>query len=194
MSSTERTLAKVSEEFLSEVMTDISKAKQDILQRIDREEREVAELVSRVVEDGEKQAESLKRQIVGSAEIEARNYQLKVMEDAFTDVINKAIERIKNLDDERYKEGISKMLQEAYEAIGKECVVYCNKDDRSVVSSSIRKLKLNKVSLSSEHIESRGGIIVESKDKTIRFDNTVEARMERMRQELRKEISSILTS
>ncbi len=193
MSSTERTLAKVSEEFLSEVKTEISKAKQDIIQRIDREQREVAELVSRVVENGEKQAESLKRQIVGSAEIEARNYQLKVMEDAFTDVIDKAIERIKNLDEERYKDAISRMLLEAYETIGKECVVYCNKEDRSIVSSSIRKLKLSKVSLSSEHIESSGGIIVESKDKTIRFDNTVEARMERMRQELRKEVSSILT-
>jgi V/A-type H+-transporting ATPase subunit E len=194
MSSSEKTLSKVSEEFLSEVYSDIKNASQELLEITEKEMRDVKESFTKIIESAQKQAESLKRQIIGSAEIEARNYQLRVLEDAVVAVINSALERLQKIEQERYEEALSKMLHEAYETIGKECIVYCNKKDRSLVSSLVKKLKLGKISVSPEHIDTAGGIVVESKDRTIRFDNTVEARIERMKQELRKEISSILSS
>lgn len=192
MSSTERTLSKVSDEFMEELSSEVSKEEQELLETLEREKKEIQELISRIAENAVKQAESLKRQIVGSAEIEARNNQLRVIEDGVIDVIHSALDRIEKLDRERYRAALSRMLAEAYETIGRECIVYCNERDHKLISSIIKKLE--RVSLSAENIKSVGGIIVESKDKTTRFDNTLEARVERMRQELRKEITSLLTS
>ena len=44
--------------------------------------------------------------------------------------------------------------------------------------------------LSSEMIECLGGIIVKSKDGTMTFDNTIDARIERLKPLIRKEIAS----
>jgi V/A-type H+-transporting ATPase subunit E len=48
--------------------------------------------------------------------------------------------------------------------------------------------------LSEDSIETIGGIVLSNADGTVKFDNTFESRLERMRPALRKEVAGILTS
>ena len=49
-----------------------------------------------------------------------------------------------------------------------------------------------KLTLDDEVLHTIGGVKLESQDGTVRFDNTFEARLERARQELRKDVANAL--
>jgi V/A-type H+-transporting ATPase subunit E len=81
------------------------------------------------------------------------------------------------------------MLKESVAVIGtSEIVIQTNSKDKPVVESLLSKFK--GATLSSELIDCLGGIKVQSKDKTMTFDNTIDARLERMKPLIRKDIAS----
>jgi V/A-type H+-transporting ATPase subunit E len=53
---------------------------------------------------------------------------------------------------------------------------------------------LSKPVLEEKSIDTIGGVVITSLDGSVRFDNTFEARLERMRPSLRMEVSETLTS
>lgn len=186
------TLDKVSREFEAEVLADIDGAKKETTAKLESARKETLEEVSKVLETGTRQAESQKRQILGTAELDVRNSQLRALEKAVNEAFELATRGISESDD--YTDAIGRLIEEGVEVIGKNAKVRCSSKDRKIVSAAIKKIDSNeKISLEEEPIDTIGGVILSTHDGTVRFDNTIEARLERMRPELRKEIAAVLT-
>ena len=152
--------------------------------------------VTKILEASVKQGESLRRQIIGAAELEARNAQLKTLEKALGEVFDTAVKHLKEGSSARLEASLTRLVKEGLEVIGPGARVYCGLKDRGVVSGILRKLGDSKseLVLGEKSIDTIGGVVMTSMDGSVRFDNTFEARLERMRPALRMEVSAILAS
>ena len=105
-------------------------------------------------------------------------------------VFEKAKDQIQNTSrDSNYSNLISSLITEATEALGtSEVTVYTNSKDKDIVQSAISKI--SGAELSSEEIDCMGGIKITSKDGSMAFDNTIDARFERMKPLIRKNIAA----
>jgi len=194
--ATADTLQKVAGEFEGEVLAEMQEGREQSLKLIQASKKETLEAVSKILETGTKQAEALKRQIIGAAELEARNSQLKVLEEAVEEVFSSAVAQISKLDDKRYDAALKKLLTEAIGVIGPNALVSTNSKDAKDVFSIAKGIKGEKARLTpgDKRLETIGGVILATPDRSVRFDNTFEARLERLRPILRKDVAAILNS
>lgn len=144
----------------------------------------------KILAEGKKEAEKLEKQIVGNADLDSRNKQLLLVEESIEKVFEKAIKKLQDTDrNNEYSKLISTLLQESIDAIGtSDIIVQTNSKDKSVVQSLLSKFP--GATLSSDLIECLGGIKVQSKDGTMKFDNTIDARLDRLKPLIRKDIAS----
>jgi V/A-type H+/Na+-transporting ATPase subunit E len=189
------TLEKVSQEFEAEVLADLQKGRDQALGSVESARRETTEAVQKVLETSSRQSESLKRQVIGAAELEVRNAQLRSMEKAVNEVFGAAVEELRAGSGSRYEKALARLIEEGLEVIGPRATVTCSSKDRKAVSASIRKLEAGhvKLTLGERSIETIGGVVLTTADGSVKFDNTFEARLERMKPKLRKEVAGILT-
>ena len=187
------TLDKVSGEFESEVLTDLEANRAETLAKIESVRKDTAEAVAKILETSVKHAESVKRQIIGAAELETRNAQLRSLERAIADVFDLASKEASSASGASQEKSLAGLLQEGLDVIGAPARVQCSARDRKFVGAAIKKLNKTKVTLDEGPIETIGGVVLTTPDGSVRFDNTFEARLERMRPTLRKEVASILT-
>jgi len=194
--ATADTLQKVAGEFEGEVLAEMQEGREQSLKLIQASKKETLEAVSKILETGTKQAEALKRQIIGAAELEARNSQLKVLEEAVEEVFSSAVAQISKLDDKRYDAALKKLLTEAIGVIGPNALVSTNSKDAKDVFSIAKGIKGEKTRLTpgDKRLETIGGVVLATPDRSVRFDNTFEARLERLRPILRKDVAAILNS
>lgn len=186
------TLEKVSGEFLAEVLTEFEDGRKETLAKVEAVRKETAEAVAKILETSVKQAESMKRQIVGAAELEARNAQLKSLEAAVNEAFESAAKEISASTGAGYEGALAKLIQEGVDILGTKARVRCAAKDRKSVAAVVKKLG-DRVALVDEPIDTIGGVVLTTPDGSVKFDNTFEARLERMKPELRKEVAAILT-
>ncbi len=191
----EDTLEKVSGEFEAEMLSELQAGRDQALSALEAAKRETRAEVAKVLEAGAKQAEALKRQIIGAAELEARNSQLKAVESAVVDVFEAATRELREGAGARYEKALAGLVDEGVGIIGPKSRVYCRSKDRKAVSAALRGHGegQSKPVLEEKEIETIGGVVMTSADGSVRFDNTFEARLERMRPTLRMQASAILT-
>lgn len=194
--ATAGTLEKVSEEFETELLAELREGKEQALSTVESYRREAKVAVTRILESSVKQGESLRRQIIGAAELEARNAQLKALEKAVVEVFDAAVKELRDGSGARYEASLTQLVKEGLEMIGPRARIFCRSKDGSTVSAALRRLggSQSKLVLEEKGIGTSGGVVMTSMDGSMRFDNTFEARLERMRPILRMEASAILTS
>jgi len=187
------TLEKVSREFETEVLADLDSGRSETLAKIEAMRKETTEAVGKILETSEKQAESVKRQIIGAAELEVRNAQLRSLEKVVNEAFDLATKQVSQESGASREKALASLIQEGLDVIGPRAKVSCASKDRLAVSSVIRKFGSKaKISLDDSEVETMGGVILTTPDGTVRFDNTFEARLERMRPTLRKAVAGIL--
>ena len=189
------TLEKVASEFEAEVLADLQSGRDQAMQTIEAARKETAEAVAKTLEAGTKQAESVRRQVIGAAELDVRNAQLRSLEVAVSDVFESAAKRVSSLPEEAYEKALATLIKEGMGIIGDKAKVHASGDQKKAVSNVVRGLNRGtaKLTLDEKGIETIGGVMLSAADGTIRFDNTFEARLERMRPSLRKDVAGILT-
>lgn len=196
MSAASNTLQKVSDEFQAQLWAELEQLRDQSLAVVEASRKEAAEAVAKTIEEGERRADSQRRQITGSAEMEARNSQLKALEAAVSEVFETAQRTIAKAEPEDHEEALERLIKEGIEVIGQSAVVSCNAREKKVVTSLARKLSKGGVKLhvDEKNIQTIGGIVLSTPDGSVRFENTFEARLERMRPVLRKDIADLLSS
>jgi V/A-type H+-transporting ATPase subunit E len=177
---------KTEKKILLDLKNSVSFSKQTLDDSLPKLEQEY----DKVISNGKKEADKIEKQIIGSADIEARNKQLLLLEEAVEKVFSKALDQISNVDRSGdYSNLIKSLLKEATQILGtSEITVFTNAKDKGVVQSALSKF--SGAELSSDTIDCIGGIIAKSKDGTVKFDNTLDARIERLKPLIRKEIAS----
>ena len=188
------TLQKVSDEFEGEALADLQEGMEQSLALIDAARRETKEEISKILEASVKQADALKRQIIGAAELEARNAQLKALEKAMNDAVAGAVSGAPGVERRRYEAALGRLISEGVGVIGPKAAVFCNSKDRALVSSVLKEMSKQFPGLVPGEADTTtvGGVVLATTDGSVRFDNTLEARLERLRPTLRKEVADLL--
>jgi len=189
-SALEITIDKILKNTEKDILSNIKSAFDDSQHSLDDSIPKLESEHDKVISDGKKEADRIEKQIVGSADIETRNKQLLLLEDAVDKVFSKALDQISNVDRSGdYSNLIKSLLKESTQILGtSEITVFTNAKDKDVVQSVLSQFSGAK--LSSDTIDCFGGIVAKSKDGTMKFDNTLDARIERLKPLIRKEIAS----
>ena len=189
-SSLEKTIDKILDQTEQDILSNLDGALSDSHQILDNSVTKLEDEYDKIVADGRKEADKLEKQIVGSSDIEARNKQLLALEDAVDRVFTQALEQISNSDrNGDYANLIKSLLDESTKVLGtSEVIVFTNSKDRDVVQSTLGNFVGSE--LSSETIDCIGGVKIQSKDGAMKFDNTIDAKIDRLKPLIRKEIAS----
>ena len=189
-SALETTISKILEQTEKSVISNVESALNESLKTLDDSVPKLEQEYDKIIADGKKEADKIEKQIMGSADIEARNKQLMALEDAVDKVFSKALDQISNADRSGdYSNLIKTMIEEATQILGtSEITVTTNAKDKDVVQSTLSQF--SGAEMSSDTIDCLGGIVVKSKDGAMTFDNTIDARIERLKPLIRKEIAS----
>ena len=188
-SKLETTIDKILNQTEIEILSSLKSSLDETQETLSKSQSKLEQEYDRIVNEGKKEADKVQKQIIGSSDLESRNKQLKMLDDSVQNVFYKAIEKIKTIKrDDKYSKLINTLLEEATETLGtKDVTVYTNSADKKIVNSLLSKFPGKK--LASETIECLGGIEIKSKDGSMSFNNTIDARLDRMKPLIRKEIA-----
>lgn len=189
-SSLERTVDTVLTQVGDSVLAGLTKSHNESQKELGAMGPKLETEYDRILSEAGKEADKLESQITGSAELEARNSQLRMVEEATDRVFADAALRISKIPrDASYSKTISALVTEATEALGTtDVLVSTNEADADVVASTIKDMK--GAELSGERIECMGGIRLRTRDGSTAFDNTLDAKLDRLKPLIRKEIAS----
>ncbi|MCH8914509.1 MAG: V-type ATP synthase subunit E [Thaumarchaeota archaeon] len=189
-SSLQQAIDKIVEKTEKEILLDLKNSVSDSKQTLDDSLSKLEQEYDKIILDGKKEADKVEKKIIGSSELDVRNKQLLLLEEGVTKVFSKALDQIANTDRSGdYSNLINTLLDEATKILGTtKVIVFTNTKDKDVVQSALSKFSGSE--LSSDTIDCLGGILIKSKDGTMTFDNTIDARIERLKPLIRKEIAS----
>jgi V/A-type H+-transporting ATPase subunit E len=180
---------------LSSELTKVMVQVQEILTVKERETKaEVTELLTSV----QRQSETLKRQIVGNAEMAVRNKSLQIVDEAVNKVFNTALQRLSTDKGNNSEALIEKLLLESIDVISTsgDLIVSGRSSDLQLLQKVVKNVaneKKIRIVIDEKPIKGVGGLKVRAADGSVSFDNTFEARLERIKPSLRKEVASLFT-
>ena len=185
-STIDQVLERNSSEFSQSLKNSLEDAQKTLSDALPMLEEEYEKIIS----DGKKEADKIQKQIVGSADLEARNKALLIVQESAEKVLEKAKEKIANMErNSEYSSLITTLLNEATSALNtSDVIVYTNSKDKDVVQSAVSSI--SGAELSSDQIDCMGGVKVTSKDGSMSFDNTIDARIELLKPLIRKDIAA----
>lgn len=185
---------------ISKIKEDAEREAEKIKEKARKKEEEIlkkaeAEAKSKsdeILNQGKKEAELEKQRILANAKLQAKKIKLDVKEKIIEKSFSLAEEKLKELvSSEEYEKILKDLIREAISTLGREDLeVLCRKEDEKIVKKIIKDL--SGVELAKDNISTIGGVIVRSKDRQVQVDNTFEARLTRMRDDLRIEVAKIL--
>lgn len=189
-SSLEQAIDKILTKTEKEILLDLKNSSSDSKQTLDNSLTKLELEYDKIISDGNKEADKIEKQIIGSSDLEARNKQLTTVEESIDKVFTKALDEIANADRSGdYSKLIKSLFDESTKILGTtEIIVFTNSKDKDIVQSLISQYP--GAELSSETIDCLGGVKIKSKDGTMAFDNTIDAKVERLKPLIRKEIST----
>ena len=185
-SSLEQAIDKILVKTEKKILDDLKNSDSDSKQTLDNSLPKLEQEYDKIISDGNKEADKIEKQIIGSSDLEARNKELMILEEAVDKVFSKALDQIANED---HSNLIKTLLDESTKILGtSEVTVSTNAKDKDAVQSALSQF--SGAELASDTIDCLGGVKVKSKDGTMTFDNTIDARIERLKPLIRKEIAS----
>lgn len=185
-STIDNILANTEKNILTNIKSGLDESRQKLDSSISLLEAEYDKIIS----DGKKEADKLEKRIIGSADIKTRNKQLVLVEQAVDKVFLKALEQISNISKNNdYVDLIRTLIKESTQILDvSEVVIFTNTKDRDTVESLLSEFP--QAVLSPDTFDCIGGIQVKSKDGTMVFNNTLDARIQRMKPLIRKDIAA----
>ena len=189
-STLEHTIDKIINQTEKSILSNIGSTLSESQKTLDNAIPKLEQEYDKVIADGKKEADKIEKQIIGSSDLEARNKQLLALEDAIDKVFTKAIDQISNMTHSGdYSDLIKTLLDESTKILGTtKVIIFTNSKDKNVVQGLLSKYP--GAEISTETIDCLGGISVKSKDGAMKFDNTLDARIQRLKPLIRKEIAT----
>lgn len=188
------TVGKVLNEESASIKALLDEALASSLKLVGDYEQKASQSYKESMLEARKQAENVKRKILGSAELQARNAQLSAFESFFEGIVIDALAGVRSAPrDARYERALGKLLRESLLELDPGVyTLSCPEGDKSALSGALKDVAKEfpefDLSIAKKNIDSAGGFIIASRDGTIEFNSTFEARLERMKPSIRKRV------
>ncbi|WP_244833135.1 V-type ATP synthase subunit E family protein [Clostridium sp. BJN0001] len=180
-----------SEEKKANILKDANEQKSKILSKKNDEALKAKEAV---IEKSKVEAASRKERIISSAELKARNNKLEAKQHVIDEVFLKSVEELSNLSDEDFKSFVKETIKNT--AIdGDEKIILNNEGKKIITKDVLNELNTElgqkgNLTISDETSDFKGGFILEKNG--IEINNTFEALVDSLRDELEFEVAKVL--
>ena len=185
----EQSIDKVIRTYKTQLVSDLQSTLDDTQRNLDDSVVTLEQEYDKIISDGNKEADKLKRQLVGSSDLKIRNQQLLLVQESIAKVFDEVVSKIKSTPhDSSYESLLVTLIKESITMLGSEnIIIHTSEKDKILVGKILSKM--SGPEMSSDSIVCMGGIRAKSKDNTMAFDNTIDARLERMKPLIRKNIT-----
>jgi len=188
--SLEEIIREVVDEAVREYEKMIDQTLEVGLSRLRKYREETSERIRNELSMISREARISSVKMVSQAEMEAKKEYLNAIEEIVNSVVDESVEKIKGVKNtEKYEKALESLIRGAVVAVGgKKFKISCSNEDREKVSRISARIGRElgvEISLEPEPINTVGGVRVKNGDGSAILDNTVEARLERMRSEIR---------
>jgi V/A-type H+/Na+-transporting ATPase subunit E len=189
----DRVISEVVQEAFQTITKSLDEAQAEALRIVSKTLDEFMRERAAIEEAGRAEREAARQRILSTAEIQAKNMAIAAVEEEVGKVFETALSRLaKEAAGDGFKQVMERLLDEAVELIGKDIVVESNEKGiemlREIVANGSYKVR---ITVSDKPIKTIGGLRAVSADGLTRLDNTLEARLERLKQSLRSEIAKM---
>jgi V/A-type H+-transporting ATPase subunit E len=189
----DRVISEVVQEAFQTITKSLDEAQAEALRIVSKTLDEFMRERAAIEEAGRAEREAARQRILSTAEIQAKNMAIAAVEEEVSKVFETALSRLaEETAGDGFKHVMERLLDEAVELIGKDIVVESNEKGiemlREIVANGSYKVR---ITVSDKPIKTIGGLRAVSADGLTRLDNTLEARLERLKQSLRSEIAKM---
>ena len=197
-SATDKVIGKVAEEATQELLGSLQEGAQQAREWLATAEREVTAEVQRIIESATREEDTLKRRVIEGAELDTRNRSLQLIESAVNRAFEMALQKLQRAAATAPYERALRALTE--EAIGlvevNDVVLAGNARDAKLlgrIAGQLAKDRKLKAEVEAQPLTTVGGVQVRSRDGSTIYDNTMEARLARLKPVLRKRAADLFT-
>jgi V/A-type H+-transporting ATPase subunit E len=197
-SAADKVVGKVADEAREELLTSLKEGAQQAREWLATAEREATAEARRIIESATREEDTLKRRVIEGAELEARNRSLQLTESAVNRAFEMALQKLQRATATApYERALKALAEEAVQMVGATDVVLAgNTRDAKVlgrIATQLAKDRKLKVDVEPQPLNTVGGVQVRSRDGSIIYDNTMEARLARLKPVLRKRAADLFT-
>lgn len=156
----------------------------------------------KALEESRKRVEVKRRMILRTVDQEVARKKLAARDEIVRDVLEQAKARLHHLSGESYRQSVTRLALDAIRQMPADAFVLkvCARpgedlDAEALASEIVKGLRAQgkEYSLSVKLIpDTRGGVVIESADGKLRWDNSFDARLQRLRADLRRVLAPML--
>ena len=177
MSNLDKLVAEILQQAQKEANRMLTKAKTENLEFSEKENKKIQKEVDAINDKAQEEAQALKERVISNANLKSRDMILQAKEELADDILEKVLERLKNIDSKKYLKFVENILKNLN--LSKNAEVMVSKDMKLALGDKILDYKI-----SDQTVESGCSI----KDGNLIYNNEFSNLIEFNREELEREI------
>ena len=177
MSNLDNLVAEILQQAQKEANRMLTKAKTENSEFSEKENKKVQKEVEAIKDKATEEAQALKERVISNANLKSRDMILQAKEELVDDILERVLERLKNIDAKKYLKFVENILKNLN--LSKNAEVMVSKDMKLALGDKILDYKI-----SDQTVESGCSI----KDGNLIYNNEFSNLIEFNREELEREI------
>ena len=177
MSNLDKLVAEILQQAQKEANRMLTKAKTENSEFSEKENKKIQKEVDAINDKAEEEAQALKERVISNANLKSRDMILQAKEELVDDILERVLERLKNIDTKKYLKFVENILKNLN--LSKNAEVIVSKDMRLALGDKILDYRI-----SDQTVESGCSI----KDGNLIYNNEFSNLIEFNREELEREI------
>ena len=177
MSNLDKLVAEILQQAQKEANRMLTKAKTENLEFSEKENKKIQKEVDVINDKAQEEAQALKERVISNANLKSRDMILQAKEELADDILEKVLEKLKNIDSKKYLKFVENILKNLN--LSKNAEVMVSKDMKLALGDKILDYKI-----SDQTVESGCSI----KDGNLIYNNEFSNLIEFNREELEREI------
>ena len=177
MSNLDKLVAEILQQAQKEANRMLTKAKTENSEFSEKENKKIQKEVDAINDKAQEEAQALKERMISNANLKSRDMILQAKEELADDILERVLERLKNIDTKKYLKFVENILKNLN--LSKNAEVMVSKDMKLALGDKILDYKI-----SDQTVESGCSI----KDGNLIYNNEFSNLIEFNREELEREI------
>ncbi|ATV63055.1 V-type ATP synthase subunit E [Fusobacterium pseudoperiodonticum] len=177
MSNLDKLVAEILQQAQKEANRMLTKAKTENSEFSEKENKKIQKEVDAINDKAQEEAQALKERVISNTNLKSRDMILQAKEELADDILEKVLERLKNIDTKKYLKFVENILKNLN--LSKNAEVMVSKDMKLALGDKILDYKI-----SDQTVESGCSI----KDGNLIYNNEFSNLIEFNREELEREI------
>ena len=181
MSNLDKLVAEILQQAQKEANRMLTKAKTENSEFSEKENKKIQKEVDVINDKAQEEAQALKERVISNANLKSRDMILQAKEELADDILERVLERLKNVDAKKYLKFVENILKNLN--LSKNAEVMVSKDMKLALGDKILDYKISDQTVESGCSIKDGNLIYNNK-----FSNLIEFNREELEREILNKI------